>query len=173
MTDLTVNYCYVHPTRETSLRCKRCERFICTSCAVRTPTGYMCRDCVRSHQKSFDTAEWVDFILGFITAGLLSGLATFLVTLIGGIGFFGWFLIFLGAPVAATTIAEGVRYATRRHRSRLLFITCAAGLVVGALPILINQILTMNVFGIVFQVIYLVVAVPLVYTRLSGIQFFR
>jgi hypothetical protein len=28
----------------------------------------------------------------------------------------------------------------------------------------------MNLFGILFQVIYLVIAVPLVYTRLSGIQ---
>ena len=173
MTDSTINYCYAHPARQTSLRCKRCERYMCASCAVRTPTGYMCKDCVRLHQKSFDTAEWFDFILGFITAGLLSGVATFLVTLIGGIGFFGWFLILFGAPVAATTIAESIRYATRRHRSRPLFITCAAGVVVGALPVLIIQILTMNVFGIVFQVIYLIVAVPLVYTRLSGIQFTR
>ncbi len=173
MTDSTINYCYVHPTRETSLRCKRCERFICTSCARSTPTGYMCRDCVRSHQKSFDTAEWYDFILGFITAGLLSGLATFLVTLIGGIGFFGWILILAGTPVAATAIAESVRYVTRRHRSRSLFITCAAGVIVGALPVIILQILTMNVFGIVFQVIYLVIAVPFVFTRLSGIQFSR
>ena len=112
-------------------------------------------------------------MLGFITAGLLSGVATFLVTLIGGIGFFGWFLILAGSPLAATTIAESVRYATRRHRSRPLFVTCAAGVVMGALPVMVFQILTMNVFGIVFQVIYLIVAVPLVYTRLSGIQFFR
>ena len=166
-------YCYAHPTRETGLRCKRCERYICTSCARPTPTGYMCRDCVRAHQKSFDTAEWFDFISGFIMAGLLSGVATILVTLIGGIGFLGWFLIFAGAPVAATIIAEGVRYATRRHRSRPLFITCAAGVVMGALPVMIVQILSMNIFGIIFQVIYLIVAVPLVYTRLSGIQFFR
>jgi hypothetical protein len=173
MTEVTINYCYIHPTRQTNLRCKRCERFICASCAVRTPTGYMCKECVRLHQKSFDTAEWVDYVFGFIAAGILSGVATFLVTLIGGIGFLGWFLIFIGAPVAASTIAEGVRFATRRHRSRPLFITCAAGLVAGALPIMIVQILTMNVFGIIFQVIYLIIAVPLVYTRLSGIQFFR
>jgi hypothetical protein len=173
MTDSTIYYCYAHPTRQTSLRCKRCERYMCASCAVRTPTGYMCKDCVRLHQKSFDTAEWFDFILGFITAGLLSGVATFLVTLIGGIGLFGWFLILVGAPVAATTIAESIRLATRRHRSRPLFITCAAGVVVGALPVMIIQILTMNIFGIVFQVIYLIVAVPLIYTRLSGIQFTR
>jgi hypothetical protein len=173
MTDTTINYCYVHPTRESSLRCKRCERYICTSCARSTPTGYMCRECVRSHQKSFDTSEWYDFILGFITAGLLSGVGSFLVTLIGGFGFFGWFIILGGSPLAATAIAESVRYATRRHRSRPLFITCAAGVIAGALPAIIFQSLTMNIFGVVFQVIYLIIAVPFVYTRLSGIRFSR
>lgn len=173
MTDLTVTYCYAHPTRETSLRCKRCERYMCASCSVRTPTGYVCRDCVKAHQKSFDTAEWYDYGLGFIAAGILSGLAAFLVTLIGSIGFFGWFLIAAGAPIAGTVIAESVRFVTRRHRSRPLFITVAAGVVVGALPIVLFQLLAFNLFGILFQVIYLVIAVPLVYTRLSGIQLFR
>jgi hypothetical protein len=169
----TKNYCYAHPTRETSLRCKRCERYICASCAQRTPTGYLCKDCLRSQQKTFDTSEWYDYALGFVTAALLSGVAAFLVTLIGGIGFFGWFLIAAGSPVAARTIAEGIRFATRRHRSKNLFITAAVGVVVGALPIALIQILTLNIFGILFQVIYLVIAVPLVYTRLSGIQLFK
>jgi hypothetical protein len=173
MTDSTVTYCYAHPTRETSLRCKRCERYMCASCSVRTPTGYVCRDCVKAHQKSFDTAEWYDYALGFITAAILSGVAAFLVTLIGGIGFFGWFLIAAGAPIAGTAIAESVRFVTRRHRSRPLFITIAAGVVAGALPIFLFQLLALNLFGILFQVIYLVIAVPLVYTRLSGIQLFR
>jgi hypothetical protein len=173
MTDSTVTYCYAHPTRETSLRCKRCERYMCASCSVRTPTGYVCRDCVKAHQKSFDTAEWYDYALGFITAAILSGVAAFLVTLIGGIGFFGWFLIAAGAPIAGTAIAESVRFVTRRHRSRPLFITIAAGVVAGALPIVLFQLLALNLFGILFQVIYLVIAVPLVYTRLSGIQLFR
>src|SRR5258706_3205366 len=103
MTEAVINYCYVHPTREATLRCKRCERYICTSCAVRTPTGYMCRNCIREHQKSFDTAEGPDFILGFMAAGLLSAVATFLVTLIGGVGFFGSCLIFIWGPISATT----------------------------------------------------------------------
>jgi len=175
MTDTisTVTYCYVHPDRETSLRCKRCEKPICASCAQRTPTGYMCRDCVRSHQKSFDTSEWYDYIFGFLTAGFLSAIAAFLVTLIGGIGFIGWLLILSAAPIAGTTIAEAVRVVTRRHRSRSLFITVAVGMVLGALPVLIVQLLSMNIFGIVFQGIYLFIAVPLVYTRLSGIQLFK
>ncbi|MBK8619699.1 MAG: hypothetical protein IPN96_21955 [Anaerolineales bacterium] len=175
MTDTisTATYCYVHPDRETSLRCKRCEKPICASCAQRTPTGYMCRDCVRSHQKSFDTSEWYDYIFGFLTAGFLSAIAAFLVTLIGGIGFIGWLLILSAAPIAGTTIAEAVRVVTRRHRSRSLFITVAVGMVLGALPVLIVQLLSMNIFGIVFQGIYLFIAVPLVYTRLSGIQLFK
>src|SRR5258706_1664368 len=154
MTESVINYCYVHPTREATLRCKRCERYICTSCAVRTPTGYMCRNCIREHQKSFDTAEGPDFILGFMAAGLLSAVATFLVTLIGGIGFFGWFLIFIGAPIAATTIAESVRYATRRHRSRPLFITCVAGVVAGGLSIVCFSCLCPDSFFVVFYVVF-------------------
>ncbi len=169
----TATYCYAHPTRETTLRCKRCEKPMCASCARRTPTGYVCKDCVKAHQKSFDTAEWYDYALGFFTAAILSGVAAFLVTLIGGIGFFGWFLIAAGAPVAGTAIAEAVRFVTQRHRSRPLFITVAVGVVIGALPVALLQVLSMNLFGILFQVIYLVIAVPLIYSRLSGIQLFK
>jgi len=169
----TATYCYAHPSRETTLRCKRCDSYMCASCSIRTPTGYVCKDCVKSHQKSFDTAEWYDYALGFTTAAFLSGVAAFLVTLVGGIGFFGWFLIAAGTPFAATAIAEGVRFVTRRHRSRPLFITVAVAVVIGAFPIALIQLLSLNLFGILFQVIYLVIAVPLIYTRLSGIQLFR
>lgn len=173
MTQSTSTYCYTHPDRETSLRCKRCERYICTSCAVSTPTGYICKDCMRERQKAFDTAVWYDFALGFAVAGLLSGIASFLVTLIGGIGFFGWFLVFIGSSAAGGIIAEAVRAVTRRRRSRPLFMTVAGGVVAGALPMLLLQLLVGNLFGILFQVIYLVIAVPLVYARLSGIQLSR
>lgn len=173
MTDPSLTYCYVHPTRETSLRCKRCDKYICTSCAVSTPTGYICKDCMRERQKSFDTAIWYDFVSGFAIAGLISGLASFLVTLIGGIGFFGFLLVFLGSSAAGGVIAEAVRAVTRRRRSRPLFLTVAAGVIFGALPMLVTQLLVGNIFGLIFQGIYLVVAVPMVYARLSGIQLSR
>jgi hypothetical protein len=173
MTESTTLYCYVHPTRETTLRCNNCDRPICASCAIRTPIGYRCKECVKGQQKVFNTSEWYDYISGFIVAALLSAVGAFLVTLIGGIGFFGWFLIAAGAPTAAVVIAEGVRLVTRRHRSRTLFITVAAGVVLGALPVMLFQIFRFDLFGIIFQVIYLVIAVPVVYSRLSGIQLFR
>jgi hypothetical protein len=175
MTESTTEtlYCYVHPTRETSLRCNNCNRPICAACAIHTPTGYRCRECVKGQQKAFNTSAWYDYISGFIVAMLLSAVAAFLVTLIGGIGFFGWFLIAAGAPTAAVAIAEGVRLVTGKRRSRPLFITIAAGVVVGAVPVILFQVLSTNLFGILFQVIYLVIAVPVVYSRLSGIQLFR
>lgn len=166
-------YCYVHPTRETALRCNNCERPICASCAVKTPTGYRCKECVRNHQRAFDTSEWYDFVIGFIVAAVLSGIASFLVTLIGSIGFFGLLIIGIGAPTAGAIIAEAVRAATRKRRSRPLFITVAIAVVVGALPVILLQLLTGSLFGIIFQAIYLIIVVPLVYTRLSGIQLFR
>jgi len=173
MTETTTLYCYVHPNRETSLRCNNCDRPICASCAVRTPTGYRCKECVRNRQKTFDTSEWYDFVSGFIIAAVLSGIAAFLVTLIGGIGFFGYILIAMGAPTAGVIISESVRTVTRKRRSRPLFITVAIGVVLGALPVVLYQLITGNIFGLLFQVIYLVIVVPLVYTRLSGIQLFR
>ena len=166
-------YCYVHPTHETALRCNNCNRPICASCAVRTPTGYRCKECVRERQKTFDTAEWYDYALGFIIAAFLSGFAASLVTLIGRIGFFGLLIISAGASTAGVVISEGVRAVTRKRRSRPLFITVAIGVVVGALPVILFQLIAGNMFGIVFQVIYLVIVTPIVYTRLSGIQLFR
>jgi hypothetical protein len=175
MTESTTNtlYCYVHPNRETSLRCNNCERPICASCAVRTPTGYRCKECVKGQQQTFNTAEWYDYIIGFVLAGFLSGIASFLVTLIGSLSFIGWILIVAGSPTAAAIIAEALRLALRKHRSKNLFLTVAAGVVLGAVPVLLIQIFTLNIFGIIFQVIYLFIATPVVYTRLSGIQLFR
>ena len=173
MNQSTSLHCYVHPNRETSLRCKRCERPICSSCAVSTPTGYMCKECVSERQKTFDTALWYDFVIGFIVAAVLSGVASFLVTLVGGFGFIGWFLILLGASAVGTIIAEIIRSVTRRRRSRALFLTIAAGVVLGALPMLLLQLFSGKLFGIIFQTIYLVITVPVVYARLSGIQISR
>jgi hypothetical protein len=128
---------------------------------------------VKGQQKVFNTSEWYDYISGFIVSAVLSAIAAFLVTFVGGIGFFGWFLIAAGAPTAAVAIAEGVRLVTGKRRSRPLFLTVAVGVVIGALPVILFQVYSTNLFGILFQVIYLVIAVPVVYSRLSGIQLFR
>ena len=167
-------YCANHPGVETSLRCNKCNKPICAKCAVRTPTGYRCRECVRGQQQIFNTAQWYDFVLGFVTAGVLSFLASLLMGLISGIaGLFGWLIIIIASPTAGVIIAEGTRYATRKHRSPALFITVAAAVILGALPYIIFSLISFNLFGLIFQGIFLFIATPIVYTRLSGIQLNR
>jgi len=187
--ETTTLYCYVHPDRETSLRCKNCDRPICASCAVRTPTGYSCKECVRNHQKKFDNAVWFDYVLGFVASAILSAIAAFLVTLISG--FFFGLLILAAAPAAGTIIARILLVILRRRRSRTLFITISAGMVVGAIPAIVSQItslfLVMNYYGsngmggfslwsflpLIWIVVYLFIAVPVVYAQYSGIQLMK
>ena len=71
-TDTTTNYCYKHPNRESNLRCNRCDTYICTSCAVLTPTGYRCKDCIREQKKVYDTALIQDYVLAVVIAGVLA-----------------------------------------------------------------------------------------------------
>ena len=123
-------YCENHPHVETSLRCNRCEKPICTKCAVLTPTGYRCKECVQIQQKNFDTATWVDYILAI-------GIA-FILTLIGSLlaSRIGFFTIFL-APIAGIIIGEAIRFVVRRRRSKRLFnATAAATALGGLLPVL-------------------------------------
>ena len=171
--NITPIYCANHPGVETTLRCNKCGKPICAKCAVRTPTGYRCKECVRGQLKIFDTAEWYDYLLGFATAGILGFLASLLALFVSGLSFIGWILIIIGAPTAGVVIAEGVRLVTRKHRSRALFITIAVAVVLGALPVIIFQLIFFNLFGLIFQGIFLFIATPVVYTRLSGIQLNR
>jgi hypothetical protein len=174
MIDPTVPiFCANHPAVETSLRCNKCGKPICAKCAIRTPTGYRCKECVRGQLKVFNTAQWYDFVLGFATAAILGFLASLLASLISGLSFIGWILIVVGAPTAGMIIAEGVRLVTRKHRSRALFLTIAAAVVIGALPVILFQLFSGIFINLIFQGIYLFIAVPVVYTRLSGIQLTR
>ena len=97
-------FCANHPDRETLLRCNRCEKPICTQCAVLTPTGYRCRECVRGQQKSFETALPIDYVIAPLAAAGLAFIGSWLVR------FTGFFTIFL-APFAGMIIAEAVKAA--------------------------------------------------------------
>ncbi len=181
-TDTTTLYCYVHPNRATSLRCNRCERPICAQCAVRTPTGYRCKECVKSQQKVFDTAQWYDYIIAFVVAAIASGIASGLVVFVSGI-FFGLLILFL-APGAGIFIGNVILRFIRNRRSRALFLTCAVGMVAGALPALLifslpallavlSGSLGAGVGGLlpaIWEVVYLFLAVPAAYTQISGIR---
>ena len=170
----TRTVCYIHPDRETLLRCNRCNQPICISCAVRTPTGYRCKNCVRGAQKVYETAQWTDYPLAVVIASIiaLAGSSSAMVL--------QFFTIF-AAPVVGFFIAEAVRWAVRKRRSPLLYKMAAGGALLGALPLIIVRLIFFifamsdggnltGLFGLIWPGLYAFLVVSTTYYRLSGIQ---
>lgn len=122
--------CANHPNRETGLRCNRCGKPICSECAVRTPVGYRCRECVRGQQRIFDTTLRRDYIAAAVIAAIGTGIG---VGLLGFLGIFGLFL----APILGGGLAEVVRWSVGRRRSRRLPLVAVLGGAVGTVPHLV------------------------------------
>jgi hypothetical protein len=178
MTETTTNtdtlYCANHPNVATSLRCNRCNKPICTKCAVLTPVGYRCRECVHGQQQVFETVVWYDYLVAGVLAAVLGGLAGALLVNLS------WFTIFL-APLAGGIIAEIVRVAVRRRRGRYLYPVAAAAYVAGCLPLFAIGLLSLlfigrgggaGLFGLLsllWPVVYTAMATGTFYARLRGI----
>lgn len=166
----STNYCYRHPDRETGLRCNRCDKYICGSCAVRTPTGYRCTECIREQKKVFDTAQVQDYVLAFIVAGVISFFGGLVLSRLG-------FFVFFLSPFAGIAAAEAVRWVVQKRRSTTLFQIATAGVVVGGLVLILDDLFFLFVIrepgiliGLLWPAIYILIAAGTAYTRLSGIQ---
>ncbi len=168
--------CANHPDRPTYLRCNRCNKPICQQCAVLTPIGYRCKECVRGQQKTFDTAQSLDYVFAGGIALVISFLGSYVVPVMG------FFTIFL-APIVGMIASEVIRRVVNRRRSRLLFQIAAAGAVVGALPLLGSGLLALlSRFGfspaaglgfllpLVWEGLYVFLVASTLYFRLSGIR---
>lgn len=122
-------FCEVHPDRETSLRCNKCNRLMCADCAVQTPVGYRCKQCVRQHDDKFFTATPNDVLIVF---AVCAGLAGVVGAIASGIGVPLLFALILGFPIGGAIGTAALR-ATKRRRARRSAEIGAAGVVVGGL----------------------------------------
>ena len=80
-----VMYCANHPETETLLRCNKCNKPICLKCAVQTPVGYRCRECVRGQQDVYYNATSTDNLIAF---GVAFGVVALTTPVIGHFGAF-------------------------------------------------------------------------------------
>lgn len=175
-----IHYCVNHPNRETILRCNRCEQYICVKCAVRTPTGYRCKTCVREQQKIFDNAGVKDYLIVFFLGGFLSFLGGLATSLVG-------FFVFLLAPAAGAFIGSVLRRIIRGRHARALNWTLVVAMILGMLPLLfvfgLGSMLIVvfgkleNLLDVIYgstplfwQLVYLIMAVPTAYAQFSGIR---
>ena len=176
MTESTL-HCAFHPDRETTLRCNKCEKPICTRCAVLTPVGYRCKECVRGQQSVFETARPLDFVIAAVVSAVGVGVA---VALLNMIGFWGFFV----APLVGGGLAEVVRVAIRRRRGRRLPLMATLAGALGILPTLFPVLVAVvvlvaeNAFdmlgGLLLGVVYPLVngglLLSALYYRLRGIR---
>jgi len=128
MTD-ELTYCAVHPDRETSLRCNKCNRYMCPECAVQTPVGYRCKQCVRQQEDKFFVASQWDYIIVFAVSAVLTGIGA---AIVSAIGLPLLFILILGLPIGGG-IAEATLRATQRRRGRRSNVIAVAGVIVGGI----------------------------------------
>ena len=168
-------YCVNHPKTETRLRCNRCGNPICPKCAVQTPVGFRCEQCIKGQQAVFYSATPVDYLIAVVIGLVAATMAAFIMSAVGL--FFTFFL----APVAGGVIAEVVRWATGRRRGRRMWLVVSACIVLGALiaalgptlPLLFvpeaRMALLAAPLALIFRIdliLYIVLAIGVVYARL-------
>ncbi len=148
--------CYRHPDRETLLRCNRCERPICTSCAISTPTGYRCPECVRGQEKKFDTAQIGDYIISILLAGGIALLGSFVSRFLG-------FFTLLIAPLASMLISEAILSLTRGRSSTLLRKMVFISAILGSLPLALIDVYRFVLFSLTYGIPAITSLLPLIW----------
>lgn len=127
-------FCAFHPGVPTTLRCNRCGRPICVRCAVQTPVGYRCRECVAGQQAAFFNARPLDYGIAAVVAALIGLIAAPIVSMLG-------FWVILIGPLVGSLAAEAVHRLIGRRRGRWIWLVVSGGLVAGLaairLPLLI------------------------------------
>lgn len=184
MTDSSPNYCYRHPNRETTLRCNSCDRYICASCAIHTPTGYKCPECIRERNnnflKAYTNTRWYDYLVAPVVGGVLGLIGTLLISLVSFFGIFAFIVVAVVGPMAGVYVARVVQWSVKRRRSKYLPAVATAGVAAGGLltklPTIISMFLAQNfsgVVGLLIPLVFIFLVASTTYVRMAGIQLRR
>lgn len=139
-------FCAVHTTVETGLKCNKCGRYMCVKCAVKTPVGYRCRECVYQQQSAFFTASTRDYIVAFLVSLALNFPIAYILMRVGGGSLF---LVIIASIPIGGFIGEVVNRAVGKRRGRYTYLVAAAGIVASG----IIAVLLIPEFGLYLQAI--------------------
>ncbi len=138
-------FCANHPTVETLLRCNRCDKPICVKCAVQTPVGYRCKECVREQQKKYFNAVTGDNLISFLVSLGVTMVATPIVSLVLSLTWWLSLIIaFAAGSAAGSALAQIIRRAVGKRRGEYLRWFALAGIVVG---FVLGSVITLAIFG--------------------------
>lgn len=127
-------FCANHPNTETLLRCNKCGKPICMKCAVQTPVGYRCTECIHQQQNVYFNAgsndNFVALAVGFVVSAIAAPLAGMILL---RFGFFGLIIAFIAGSGAGSLLAQIIRRSVGRRRGRHLPSFALAGIIGGVL----------------------------------------
>lgn len=123
--DEAPRHCYRHPERETLILCGRCERPICTRCAMQGPVGFRCRQC---GTLAFDPLTSLRPNQIVIALGISLGLAAVAGLIAARIGFFGIVIGFFAGGFVAEAV---IRVIGIKHGPRIMALVLG-GIIVGS-----------------------------------------
>lgn len=175
--------CFRHPDRKTLLRCNKCGRPICLECAVQTPTGYRCKECIKNQQKVFSTAEGKDYVIGAaiaFAAGLAGSVLDQMIPLLPS-----FLTAFIIGGICGRLTCRAVRSAVNRRRSDTLtktVVTAAGigaliprltGLYVSFIYLLRPQTLISGLIQIILNLLFVFVLCAEIWSEMNGMVFRR
>lgn len=123
---------------------------MCTKCAVKTPVGYRCKECVREQQNQFFDAQMIDYLVAGGVTLVLSFIVSAILARLGfGFGFFGIFLMMFIAPAIGGGIGRAAFRLIGKRRGRHTPTVVGVCFVLGALPWLLLSPFTVGVLLLV------------------------
>lgn len=119
-------HCWNHPDRETAVHCSSCGKPLCPDCMVYSPVGVKCKECARlprSARIGMRPGHYPQATLAALGSGTILGFAYYF--LIGGLGFFAFFIAF----GIGWVVGEAVLRASRHYHGKETAILAVIGTV--------------------------------------------
>jgi MFS family permease len=114
-------------------------------CAVQTPVGYRCKECVRAQQGVYFNAQSWDNPIAFAVGLLVTLVATPIASaILGFTGFLGIIVAFAIGASAGGILAQTIRWAVSRRRGRYLGYFAVAGIVFG---VVLGSVISLLLIG--------------------------
>jgi tetratricopeptide (TPR) repeat protein len=127
-------HCYIHPDRETGLRCTNCDRPICAECVRPAAVGQLCPECAKARRPVNYQVSALESSTGAAAALLYSVVVSTLgIFLFGNVGFLGFIIAFFLGPIAGDMLVRLVDKLTRNKRGRVMQIAVGVAYSVGLL----------------------------------------
>jgi hypothetical protein len=175
-TEVASLYCTWHPDRETLLRCNRCNRPMCTDCAVQHPVGLRCRECVKETRPAMYKVTAAGYAVATVVGLVVGTVAGVVLLAISLVPWLSWILAAVWGGAAGGLQAEAVTRSAGmgqgRKRGPGVQLVGAATLVLGVAVALLwragspERLVAAATLYLLVLLIYLFVALGAVAARL-------